>query len=394
MIDGNSGSSGSRFLGLEFLRGAAALVVAFSHGVIAFRPELFGLFENFPQQQALTSSPLFVFIHGTGAVVLFFVLSGFVLSYPALARSSMQPLKINLIKRYPRLAGPILLSVMLSWLLFSSGAYYYEQAGKITGSPWLQQFALSPLKPDAVHFADALKQGLLGALLQFQFSYNSPLWTMSYEFYGSIIVLGLAAAMLAVPASWRQQSGMLLAGAAAIMSWLTDSWYLAFVVGLALAIALANRPLPGLLRAKHSGWVLALAGLYLLGFSAPSGAYGWLGWADAKLVNMLGSVLLIVVALAHPPQAAWLRRVCRFLGQLSFPLYLVHVLVICSFSSFLMVALQEHDGLALRNALAIASVLASVLAAFPFVYLNERWLSLVNGGANKIAGRGYRSFSA
>lgn len=64
-----------RFHELDGLRGLAALTVYFSHliGTFNFSSDYFTKVSN---------SPLHLFWHGEGAVQLFFILSGFVLTLP------------------------------------------------------------------------------------------------------------------------------------------------------------------------------------------------------------------------------------------------------------------------------------------------------------------------
>ncbi|WP_019915138.1 acyltransferase family protein [Paenibacillus sp. HW567] len=76
--------SDSKLLYLNGLRGVAALVVVFSHYTLSFFPALhtgntsdvYNSFELF-----VSGSPLNVFYNGSFAVFIFFILSGFVLSY-------------------------------------------------------------------------------------------------------------------------------------------------------------------------------------------------------------------------------------------------------------------------------------------------------------------------
>ena len=68
-------------------------------------------------------------------------LSGFVLTRLSLTTGRTDILVRGLIKRWPRLAGPALIAVLGSWLLFAAGGYFYAPAAAITGSSWFARFA-------------------------------------------------------------------------------------------------------------------------------------------------------------------------------------------------------------------------------------------------------------
>lgn len=94
------------------LRGMAAFNVAICHFVSAFLPAM--LHKNYPsifsesiEKSAifdfLTSPPATLFFNGNFAVVLFFVLSGYVLTIPYFAKNEKTVIQKRLWARYLRL---------------------------------------------------------------------------------------------------------------------------------------------------------------------------------------------------------------------------------------------------------------------------------------------------
>ena len=76
--------SGSRVEQLDSLRGLAAMSVVVSHHLLVF-PAVFEAFKSKtpgPDEALLLLPPVYIFWAGHCAVVLFFVLSGYVLSLP------------------------------------------------------------------------------------------------------------------------------------------------------------------------------------------------------------------------------------------------------------------------------------------------------------------------
>jgi peptidoglycan/LPS O-acetylase OafA/YrhL len=91
---------------------------------------------------------------------------------------------------------------------------------------------------------------------------------------------------------------------------------------------------------------------------------------------MLGAILMILaVEISLPTHRFFTKPLFAFLGELSFPLYLVHVLILCSAGSFVFVVAPPI----LAGPLAtLATVAGSFLAAYPLVVFNRHWVSWLN----------------
>ncbi|WEG11497.1 acyltransferase [Pullulanibacillus sp. KACC 23026] len=99
-----------RFGQLDSLRGIVAAIVMFAHISLVYKvtPLLI--------TRLLTWSPLRVFINGGGAVMFFFVLSGFVLSLPFLNQNKV-PYLPYIIKRIFRIYLPYILAICVAFSL-------------------------------------------------------------------------------------------------------------------------------------------------------------------------------------------------------------------------------------------------------------------------------------
>ena len=144
-------SNTGRLIPLEALRGAAALIVLIHHFFLGFRPETSGLIAGTRTARSLLGSPLFVFLNGTGAVYFFFVLSGFVLCWSFFGNGDLERLKLAFFKRLPRLMGAVTVTTVGSYLLFRLGLYQFQEAARLSGSPWLATFANSGWTPRFSH---------------------------------------------------------------------------------------------------------------------------------------------------------------------------------------------------------------------------------------------------
>ncbi|MBN9010086.1 MAG: acyltransferase family protein, partial [Rhizobiales bacterium] len=106
MGSGQAGKKGSRLLELEAVRGLAAFGVVFAHFFGSFRP-----WEYLPGWVNGTIAAL----TNSGSVVVFFVLSGFVLPLNYLHSLDSNALTSGVIKRWPRLLFLIFVGTMGSY---------------------------------------------------------------------------------------------------------------------------------------------------------------------------------------------------------------------------------------------------------------------------------------
>jgi peptidoglycan/LPS O-acetylase OafA/YrhL len=363
---------------LEAIRGLAAFVVVVGHINMAF----------FPQSVlSWRATPLYVFTNGIAAVQLFFVLSAYVLTRRYFDSGDNRILLKGAIKRWPRLMGPVLLVVLASYLLFKLDLYYYEQAGAISGSEWLIKFGSAYDDKTSPQFLNALLQGAFFTFFRGDFSYDSSLWSMHPEFIGSFIAFGFAPILL----EGRKSSLLLALGLIAIaavlaayanlVAFLPDASLIAFPIGVGLAALLPR----GFEIPSTIAYPALLAALFFLGFSgASTGLYAVFNYptfvAHFSDMHVIGATILIAVIETHPPiRRVFSGRISQFLGELSFPIYLVHVLVICSIGSAVYLWLGGLGAI-------LAVFIFSILVSLPLIAFNNCWLMLVNTATSSMVG--------
>lgn len=371
---------------LEALRGCAAVIVVLHHFVLAFLPAYIGLTPDVDPARDLIGSPLYVFLNGTGMVVIFFVLSGYVLAQKGLRRDAPAALLDAAVKRWFRLTPLILASVMISYALFHWGCYAFEDAARLSGSDWLRHFSYGGLSQhDRPSLRRALGQGLWGTLIKGDASLDSSLWTMNIEFVGSFMVFALALLLrpphrLVLPAVLCVLAPFLI---------VKRPWLLPFAAGVAACLL----PLRGRRLPTWAALALTAAGLFLAGFAvpyganAPGGAYAWVGRiipaglpepraSQLVVVCTAGALLLLIVfATENVVSRCFPDRIARSLGSASFPLYAIHVLIIDS------VASQAYAGLGGSWRGLGAAALVLVGTALPAVWAlsasDQWWLGVL-----------------
>ena len=309
----SSPASQPRFIALDGLRGVAAMVVVFSHFAAAFVPWLNPVSGALPLW--VVDTPLGILINGTFSVSVFFVLSGYVVSRAA--SRGADPLYVNVVLRYLRLALPSAASTVLAWGLLTLFPRATEQVYAILPHGWL--FTLYHGAIPGI--GNALEDGLAGVFLHGTSLWNGALWTMQLEAKASFAIY----LVYALPKGrWRTLAGSICA----IIS-LVKPYYLGFTLGgWILSRQQAGKPL------RAPVWPTLAWGILLgfpaFGFSERVGLPRLPGFLKPGVFNsavpQLAAALIFLAILSSPSiQERLSGPVCRFLGRVSFPLYLVHL---------------------------------------------------------------------
>ncbi len=298
-----------RFSHLDGVRGWASLMVLFSHlGPCFLLADL-----------DLSFYPLIT--DGALAVYLFFVLSGLVMSIHHFRSPSRERLLTAALRRYPRLCLPVLAASLLAVILVQSGAMWNGPLAAEGDYEWLAQFYR--YTPDA-------KDWLKFSVYEVFFRYDRDtalipvLWTMQHELAGSMAIF----LFLALFGQHWIRFPLYVIGA----SWLitTESPLLAFLSGMVLADLITSRAGQRLASQPFT----PLASLLVLTGCAAAAMFR-APYATPLHLTSLATGLLLAVSYSAPLRRLFETPLSRRLGELSFSLYLVHFLLLCSVVSAL-----------------------------------------------------------
>ncbi|PIF76533.1 peptidoglycan/LPS O-acetylase OafA/YrhL [Variovorax sp. 54] len=305
---------------LDGLRGWAALVVVLCHaGEVlwpAWHPGFFPLLTD-----------------GSFSVFIFFVLSGYVLSVGFFRTGERRAVVDLALRRYPRLTVPIFAASCLAMVLMALGWMRNIPASKVAGSEgWLPiVYTFTPTVADVLHFS-FWRVYVDGSPAS---SYDAPLWTMPVEMQGSILVF----AALLVMGQGAVLRGVIHVALLAITGWLASPF-----VAMAAGAAIANftqldmhRKLGESKAAPVVSWALLIGAIVLAAVRPKDFGPVWLTLCSAGL--------LYGVLLNKGFQRALSLPISQWLGRISFSLYLLHVLVLCSFTSWAYLALGRGEKL-------------------------------------------------
>lgn len=339
------------------LRGIAAIYVAASHLVLCFARQYYlpCCADDTNRTPLLFQRPIFRLIaSGHAWVAIFFVLLGFVNALKPIrqarngdSESALSGLSKAAFRRSFRLVLPAATATIISWALCQLGTY---EISRNSDAFWLYLNTPAPAGSFCEAISDLVKSLLATWRLGGNNKYDQPQWALIHLLQGSIITFFVLLATVQLTSVWRSVTVALCL----FWSW---SWTQALndplvgytVCGGIILAEFSVSPYPSILAAiplvsTVISPMLAVVGLTLMSFpgSSPEGA----PWsADlksfflavfpstvhksiARLSGSTGALLLCFAILCSPH----LRRMLsveplRWLGRISFPIYLLHATV-------------------------------------------------------------------
>lgn len=358
-----------RLVALDSLRGIAAMIVVLMHAAGTFLPghwlsdvEVTKAWTEVPGWANLVrNSPLAILLNGSLMVHLFWVMSGLVLAAPLLKNQSHQQIARSAVKRYFRLMPLAFVTTMASYFLHVASWYSVEEFNSVTrfGVPMLvfsggSELSLVTAVRDAFFFGS---------------SFNMPLWTINYEFLGSLFLFGVVACTLTL-----ERRRLVWCVVFVVLMFVPGCLYLAdFIAGLILADSLVVGTRAGAcpLRRVHSVAIGVVA--VALGAVSPAWVASLLGPVselESVLTKFVPAVLFVFLALRSQGFEAMLKRgPLVWLGERSFALYVVHSLTVHLFGQWVAVACVRQ-GLG-----ALTSTLLGFVAFIITTLLLSDWLT-------------------
>lgn len=381
-----------KFADMETLRGFAALGVVVFHYLLGFIPPVDPTIATSIDGTLIVERPfLLAFINGPFMVSVFFVLSSFVLTTRLVRQADQRAAIIAMIKRFPRLFPLTLIGALLPALLFAAGWTYNYNLAEMIGSPWLE-------RSGGVKIGDALPApsifgGVADSVLLFgrgYSNYNSVLWTMKYELVGSLFAL--AAAMLMGP---RQKLGT---DAVIALVLAAVGLKVHMLISICVATVLVTKYVVQLdFRLRPLAVAACIIGGLFLGSTYKSVPEEMLmdPWTHRQvlrfdwLVHGAGAILLFLGV--RGAQGSWWSggSLGRYLGRVSFPIYVLHLPVFASVASGIIIFLgYSQSALLLAFVISMAALFA---ISIPVAMFDEWWVGRLNLATRHFYSRPLRS---
>jgi peptidoglycan/LPS O-acetylase OafA/YrhL len=355
---------------LDSVRGLAALTVLINHCLLLYPATI--------QEQIFAIAkftPFLIFTNGHAAVIIFFALSGYVLSLPFFADGPL-PYKQYLVKRFCRLYLPFAAAVCLSVFLWLLSAH----VPVVSLGVWFQENWPDPPLMGRQVLSHFFMEGT-----KFATRFDGPTWSLAHEMRISIIFPVLV--LISRKSGRAIALGLLLFFVSTVLLELFGDGNINVTPDSSLAAwILTLRYVPfflmGVLLAKHAATLGAIIRrlpwwMYAACWAASYVAIckhvrsDWVLAYFGDLFIALGSAGLILLTLHSPRASHFLEKgPAHWLGRVSYSLYLIHVPVL----SFVGYQLAEKVGTSAIAATAIASSL--VLAEIMFRWIEQPAIAL------------------
>lgn len=368
---------------MEGLRGLATIIVVLSHFAVFFYP---ALYTGDPSEARFVSkldiviagTPLNLIYNGNFAVCIFFLLSGYVLSYKFFKTNDYEYVISGAFRRYFRLLIPVLAVNIITFFLMSEGLFFNKQVGYSIGSTlWLnQQWSFTPTVPNL------LKESFIGVFFLQAENYNPAQWTMTYELLGSYLVF----AVLALFGRYKYRNFVYFI----LCCIFFQTYFIAFIAGLIICDLNINGFIE-VFRKKAFKWVLIalIFGSYPAGMDVSNTIYKIFDFStvyDAPITNnlplfyhILGAVCFFLVLInSERLQRFFSAKPLLFLGRISFSIYLIHLPIMGTFSGFMFITLRRSMSDTAAFAFTFVSSLVLILAASFIInkYVDEKGIKL------------------
>lgn len=297
---------------LDGLRGVAAVLVVIFH-----------LFETFAANRFD-----YVMNHGYLAVDFFFILSGFVIGYAYDDRWGQMSVGAFIKRRLIRLHPMVVMGALIGALLYYFGA---STAFPMIGDmPLWRVFVVFVLGCLMIPVSPAMDLRGWGET----YPLNGPAWSLMFEYIANIlymlvlrrlskIALGVLVALAAVATLHFAMTGpngdfiggWSLSGHELYVGMVRLSY--PFLMGLLMA------RMGRLIRVRAAFWVCSLCIMAVFFFPRLGGAL-WINGLYEALCILVVFPLIVAMGAGGTVKGAFSTRACKFLGDISFPLYIIH----------------------------------------------------------------------
>jgi peptidoglycan/LPS O-acetylase OafA/YrhL len=333
---------------LDGLRGVLAIIVFLHHYFYAFCPKLiFG--ENYGASFRVTSfytltalTPVNILFNPGMAIHFFFLLSGYVQTRNYFIKPDATFLQKSLIKRYFRLALPTL-SVVLLVFTFHKLRLVRKDLIPVNAltSGWVKS-----LLPDNLSFFQVVLEGLSNCFRGTS-RYYQVLWTMPTELFNSFAVLGL----LLILHNMKNKTRIFIFLITIQCFVLSEYYSAAFMFGMLFAkLQLDSEKFKKVLSVPFAKFSCLLLGLYFGSFpftgyknAVTSSVYSPVSFFEVYphvMPYLIGIIFLFCFLLfSKAAQNILSKKIFLFWGKISFMFYLVHFLLLLSFTPWLYNAL-------------------------------------------------------
>ena len=343
---------------LDGLRGVAAIMVVWFH--------VFEAYATSHLDQRIN--------HGYLAVDFFFILSGFVVGYAYDDRWKTMSVKNFLKRRFIRLHPMVVIGAVIGAVMFYFQGCSVWDVSKVSVSMLLVATVMNALLIPATPGCEIRGVGEMYPL-------NGPSWSLFFEYIGNILyaffihklptkalsVLVLLAGCGLAAFAVRGPLGDICVGFALTEDNIVGgSLRLLFSFPAGLLMSRVFKPVP----VRGAFWICGLSVVVLLAVPRIGGSENlWMNGLYDAACALVVFPLLVYLGASGATTDKTTTRICKFLGDISYPLYMVHYPFI-----YLYYAWVKNEDLTFVQSLpgALALVIGSMILAFLCLKLYDK----------------------
>lgn len=342
---------------LDGYRGVAALTVVWFH--------IFEAFATSHLDQRIN--------HGYMAVDFFFILSGFVMGYAYDDKWKTMTIKEFFKRRFIRLHPMVVIGAIIGAIMFYTQGCSVWDVSKISVAMLLVATLMNALMIPATTGAEIRGVGEMYPL-------NGPTWSLFFEYIGNIlyaffirklptkalsVLVLLAGIGLAVFAIWGPYGDICVGYSLTGDNILGGTLRLMFAFSAGLLMSRIFKP--G--KIKGAFWIGSISIVVLSAIPRIGGSENlWMNGLYDTLCFAVAFPLLVYIGASGKTTDKITTRICKFLGDISYPLYMVHYPFI-----YLYYAWVKNENLTFSESLpgALALFFGSILLAYACLKLYD-----------------------
>ena len=286
---------------IDGLKGISTLIVFCSHFV--------GIFTCLTFLKEIPGINLL--LDGTTAVHIFIMLSGFSICSSLTSNNDIEKTVSKIIlKRYFRLAIPIVLPTIFAYIFYTSGLCYNQQLGILTENQWLRN-----LLPSNITIANFLSSLVFGPIRS---SLITPLWMMHFIFFGTFLIIPICICANSLRNKKYKYSFLLIMS---IIILKYNIFYFSASVGILIHFYIKD----GYNNSSFSNFLVIFSSIAIC-ISL---------FLEMEYVHIIRASLIVFLVISSSiAQYLFSLSFLQYINKIGYQIYLVHAPILCIWSSF------------------------------------------------------------